>query len=528
MTNSTTLLVNDLKQANQDFEFYPTTNEMINAVMRWLPEDARSIMDIGAGDGRVLVAFARKCKSATLYGIEKSMILIQAQPDCIVPVGTEFYEQNLSGLSVDYIFCNPPYSQFVEWVCKIISEGFAKQAFLVIPQRWKDSPEIKKAIKQRGALTTVIHSGDFLDAERHARAVVDVVKFSFPKDSSGRGVEDPFNIWFDQNIDTFEHAEEFKESETGRDLARKFSNSNIDEMVAAYRAEYELLEGNYRKIFTLDYEILRELGVDKTKVRDGLKMKMSGLKTKYWQVLFERLTAITSRLATKPKKKLIEKLTQNASVDFTASNAYSVVLWAIKNANKYFDEQLIDLFFDLSVFDGVLNYKSNVKVWVKDGWRHGNGDRRNTHYVLDYRFVVIQYNAIHKDQFSTWEYPGNLYRGCHELIADVVAVMSNLGFATHSDSSFNRQWAGGKWQDFYLANTDKVLFQVKAHMNGNLHFRFMPDAIKALNVNAGRLLNWLRTEEDVVTELGYSAKEAHEYFNRNSHILPGNIKLLSG
>jgi len=49
-----------------------------------------------------------------------------------------------------------------------------------------------------------------------------------------------------------------------------------------------------------------------------------------------------------------------------------------------------------------------------------------------------------------------------------------------------------------------------------------------LNVNAGRLLKWLRTEEDVVTELGYSAKEAKEYFHRNSHILPSNVKLLTG
>ena len=53
-----------------------------------------------------------------------------------------------------------------------------------------------------------------------------------------------------------------------------------------------------------------------------------------------------------------------------------------------------------------------------------------------------------------------------------------------------------------------------------------PAAIKALNVNAGRLLKWLRTEEDVVTELGYTPKEAKEYFHRNSHILPCNVALL--
>jgi len=65
-------------------------------------------------------------------------------------------------------------------------------------------------------------------------------------------------------------------------------------------------------------------------------------------------------------------------------------------------------------------------------------------------------------------------------------------------------------------------------MNGNLHFRFMPDAIKALNINAGRLLKWLRTEEDVVSELGYSWEDAKKYFNVNVRLLPKNINLLGG
>jgi len=121
---STQNLVALLKQAGDDNEFYPTTTEMVNAVKRWLPEDAKSIMDIGAGDGRVLARLAEKCKYATLYGIEKSQILIQAQPDCVVPVGTEFFEQNLSAIAVDYIFCNPPYSQFEEWVCKVVEQGY--------------------------------------------------------------------------------------------------------------------------------------------------------------------------------------------------------------------------------------------------------------------------------------------------------------------------------------------------------------------------------------------------------------------
>jgi hypothetical protein len=526
--SNTLELVEKLKSAGEDMEWYPTTDIMIGVVARWLPIDAKSIMDIGAGDGRVLGKFSDKCKDAKLYGIEKSTILVQAQPKNVIPVGTDLFEQNLSTLPVDYIFCNPPYSQFEEWVCKIVDEGFSKKAFFVIPERWSDSDLISKHLKLRAASARIVHSDDFFTADRRARAVVNIVEVTFPKGEWDRGVKDPFDIWFDQNIDTFDKADEFKESESGKELERKLSSASIDEMVEAYGVEYARLEENYRAIFKLDFAILNELGVNKDHVRDGLKLKMSGLKTKYWQILFERLDAITSRLSTASKKSLLEKLTGNTSVEFTASNAYSVVIWAIKNANQYFDDQLIDLFHELSTFEGVLNYKSNVKAWSKDGWRYRNRDQSHTHYTLDYRIVVSQGSAIRNEQWNSWEYPGNLSRTCHNLIADVVAVMSNLGFSTNSTSSLNREWTGGKWQDFYESNTEEVLFQAKAYMNGNLHFRFKPEAIMAMNIRVGRLLKWVRTEEDVVTEMGYTPKEARQYFNQTPYLLPSNVKLLGG
>lgn len=531
--SNTQQMVMRLKQADEDLEWYPTTNDMILAVQRWLPENAGSIMDIGAGDGRVLVKLAEKCKDAKLYGIELSTILVQAQPKEIIPVGTDVLEQNLACLPVDYIFCNPRYSRFEEWVCKIISEGFAKKAFLVIPQRWKDSEPIGQAVKQRGATTRVIYSGDFEDAERKARAVVNIVEVCYPMDDNGyrEKVKDPFDIWFDANISTFDKAEEFKESESRQDLARKYGHASIDEMVAAYQEEHTRMQDNYRAIFMLDYGILKELGVDKNQVREGLKKKMAGLKIKYWEILFERLDAITSRLSTKSKQHLLEKLTRNTSVEFTASNAYAVVLWAIKNANQYFDEQLVELFQALSTFEGVMLYKSNQKAWGHDQWRYmSRWDlQRGTalsNYALDYQIAVSRGSAILKDQWNTYEFPGSLARGCHNLIADAVAVLSNLGFSTYSSRSLDRDWQGGQWENFYAANSDEILFQCKAYMNGNLHFRFMPEAIKALNIEAGRLLKWLRTEEDVVTELGYTPEEAKQYFHRNTQLMPSNIKLL--
>ena len=46
-------LVTQLKEADQDFEFYPTTDEMCSKVARAL-KDPKSILDIGAGKGDAL------------------------------------------------------------------------------------------------------------------------------------------------------------------------------------------------------------------------------------------------------------------------------------------------------------------------------------------------------------------------------------------------------------------------------------------------------------------------------------------
>ncbi len=59
------MLLQETIASNQDFEWYPTTREIISAVANHVNETAhhrvfhsRSILDVGAGDGRVLMALA--------------------------------------------------------------------------------------------------------------------------------------------------------------------------------------------------------------------------------------------------------------------------------------------------------------------------------------------------------------------------------------------------------------------------------------------------------------------------------------
>lgn len=378
----------------------------------------------------------------------------------------------------------------------------------------------------------MIHSDDFYHAERQSRAVIDIVEVTYPQNNSYSRrvtdkVVDPFDIWFDQNINTFDQAqEEISDYEASDELARIHRDSNIEEMVEAYLEEYTRMEQNYRDIFKLDYQILKELGINKDHVRDGLKKKMSGLKIKYWGVLFKRLDAITSRLTTKSSQKLLDKLTANNTVDFTVGNAYAVVLWAIKNANQYFDDQLVELFRELSTFEGVLNYKSNQRTWEKSGWRYNATNDEYSHYALDYRIVVSVYRAISNSDFNGYNYPGNLSRNAHDLIADVIAVFSNLGFSTSSIRSYHREWDSGTKHEWHETGSVKLLFDVRAYKNGNLHFRFMPAAIRALNIEVARILKWVSTKEEVVEEMGYSMEEVEKHFNTNVRITVNNLPAL--
>lgn len=126
-------------------------------------------------------------------------------------------------------------------------------------------------------------------------------------------------------------------------------------------------------------------------------------------------------------------------------------------------------------------------------------------------------------------YPGDLHNSRHELLADVIAVLGNLGFsiAANQPRSRQRQWRSNVWQDITLSD-GSVPFQAKAFQNGNVHFRFKVEAIRALNVEAGRLLGWLHGPADVERELGYPAEEARIFFRSNRQLTAANVRRLTG
>ena len=113
-----------VQSAGEDFEWYPTTDEIVTALKRDLSyqisgdyrrDASYAFLDIGAGNGKVLTAVSTIEDIGRLYAIEKSHTLIDLMPKEIFILGCDFWHTSLIDKDVRLIFSNPPYSNFEEW-----------------------------------------------------------------------------------------------------------------------------------------------------------------------------------------------------------------------------------------------------------------------------------------------------------------------------------------------------------------------------------------------------------------------------
>ena len=135
---STAATVRALKEAGEDFEFYPSTDEIIRQVTddlltevdEYRDNKLGTVLDIGAGDGRVLVAMRKALEDQQVFvecfAIEKAIHHLSNMPKQITVIGTDFEQQSLADKQVGAVFCNPPYSEFEEWTLKILREASAR------------------------------------------------------------------------------------------------------------------------------------------------------------------------------------------------------------------------------------------------------------------------------------------------------------------------------------------------------------------------------------------------------------------
>lgn len=563
---SITALVKDLKAAGEDFEFYPTTKEMVRCIWEHTKNrtkksnyDRRSgnfgnMLDIGCGtcnfkrwveeinkpfekEHEIREDYIDRSACATIdtyYVIEKSRILLDRLDAETIVLGTDFHECTLIDKPVDTIFCNPPYSEYEEWAAKIIKESVCDYIYLIIPKRWKDSEKIKLALETVKApynrfsdefedteKAEVIGSFDFLDAERSARANVDIVCI----DKSHTDKNSGFDSFFDEvfGMEEKEEKMQWEEREEKADEVKKelaAGKNKIEILCSGYaNAQQDLFE-HFKVISGLDADILDTIGIQKKKVKEALKSKFYGLKNIYWQAAFDCLEEITSRLTSTSRRAMLERFTALKTVDFTAHNVYALVIWVIKNSNKYYKSQMIDFFKALSLPENVRNYVSNKRVFEYDKWGYCN--KKHDRYTLDYRIVCTK-RALPGDNesyVSSYNPPREqIHDKVSTKISDICTVANNLGFRPgYIDFPENY----GKKGTVYTSDgksKPKVLFEFRLYMNDNVHIKFNKEFIKALNVEVARELGWIHSREDIAKEfVPEMADGAEKYFDRTLQI----------
>lgn len=538
MKKETKDLLTILAENSQDFEWYPTTDEMLEEVydhINW--RGNTQILDIGCGLCGLKKLIDRRNKNKDkdnmrnydYFAIEKSEILLNKLPSDVYVLGTDFYQCTLIDKDVDVIFCNPPYSEFKEWTKRIICEGNFRQAFLIIPQRWKDDAEIS-AFLQSSKINYHIHKTmDFMNAERQARAVVDIVEFWRVKDSWSKK-DEAFDRWFEQTFQVAADNKKLSDYEEKQEQKKKISDylmpaqNKIETLCNLYQSDMDRLFGSFKALCGLDEKTLQDIGVNYKAVKEALKKKISGLKIIYWQTVFDYLDEITDRLTQKSREDLFLKFERLNTVDFNESNIRSVVIWVIKNATDFYKKQLIEFYKNLSSFENVTPYKSNEKTFTREKWRYNMCDDDRARYTLDYRIIcsyLFKCQTSWRGGFDSYNTDRN-----NGVLKDFCAIARNLGFSIGHFESAN--CFGEK---FYIYLSDGTpLIEYKLYQNGNTHIKLNIEFAKAINVEVARLLGWIHSKQDIEKEFPETmAKGADKYFGSQFcfNLVNPNIRLLT-
>ena len=541
-------LVAEIKESGQDWEWYPTTSEIVDALALklkvWADDNWRhtnrtvnSILDIGCGNGGFFEKLCKdeKFKDIKKYGIEKSMILSEQLPDDVILLGTDFNQQTLIDKKVDVLFCNPPYSEYDVWAEKIILQGNCNAIALVIPARWSSNERIKYALERRNMQAEVVGTYDFSNAERKARATVDLL-FISAKERERNGyrydedIKDPFELWFDETFKINAETDKYK-TKYDSDIQEEIKNEltvkgdTAEMLVQFYNRDMEKLYNNYRKLEELDAGIFEELKVNVPALKESLKTRLQGLKHIYWDLLFQRYDKVTSRLTSKGRKKVINRLNDNTAIDFTLENIFQLTLWIIKHSNTLFDEQITEYFYSLCNTENIHRYKSN-KRWNDDDWRYIKENlteygrvreekvRQLKNIVLDYRIIVTDYR-----NFDTW-YDCKLTESCRDFLSDTVIIGKNLGFDIDFElPSANERIDISDWNNFNICTKDGNVFaNVKLYKNGNRHVKFCKEFMQKLNVEMARINGWVQDKSEAVKEMDIPADVINSVWKTNLQI----------
>lgn len=515
---NTIRIVNECKSQGQDFEFYPTTDEILSCLVDYFNKQdidyqkdgirIDSILDLGAGDGRVLEYLEKHInqvnkwhneilKPRMLYAMEKSQPLIKVLSNPsknITLLGTDILESTLIDKRVDLVFCNPPYSQFELFTKKILQEANAHCIALVIPQRWKENLELQAIIKDRELKLEILGSFDFENADREARAKVDLLLFV-----NNQREDIQFSEWLKSHFNLgnvidgycYEHLEKAKQERDERISQSLVKHDLVTALLNEYNAEMNKLAKSLEALSCVDSSLLTNLNIDRNKLLESIKFKLKHIKNIYWAEIFDKLDSIRDRFTTHYKKTICESVVAEKNIDFTQGNIYMILIWLIENANGYIKRGMERLFDSFSQRGNAMEYKSNQR-WRKDEWRYTKEQFDNEPRKLDYRIVLTSFE---------WK----------ELLNDIRAVALQLGFNVpstflpHIRKPHSTYWDddgfyGNTHTMYYKGNRTEILCEFKPYKNGNIHIKFNKDFFAKFNIAVGKGRGWIKDKSEAKAE----------------------------
>jgi len=494
-----------------------------------------SILDVGAGDGRVFNALRGENNDIEVkrrYGIE----IAKGQADDLIAkdvfiIGRDFFKTSLLDKAYSVIFSNPPYSKFVPWVEKLFEEANFGVMYLVLPSRWKE--KIKPSCGIELYDTKVVGSFDFLHADRKARAKVNLVRVTHKQkevedryngEKYGSHIEygsddtpDSFERWITNNFGAFSTEKDnyVHSCEYEQERALKLKGYGIGELVDDYGYEMTALLDAFKAFGRMPSRILEAFDMNRKSILEVIRNSIKGLKQRYWKAAFEKLDPIKSRLTRSTRNGLVYRMEEFYTLNFNEENIYSIVVWVINNFNRYTGEQILDVFDKLTNQECIKAYKSNIHG-VRDDWHYSrNSDCKGKpeKYKLDYRIVTRCYKSYRYDE-------------C--VVDDFAVICRSLGFFIPDscclDTSDNLK---GREQTFYTV-TGETAFTARYYKNSNVHLKINKKIMLRFNVEAARLRHLINSHEDIMNEFDVSAVEAFKLWTKPSlHLIgQGDIKLL--
>jgi hypothetical protein len=564
-TNNTASKIRALQTAGEDFEWYPTTDEILAAFREDLYKQAKrfddrsrkdmhdmfhnntfenivrikSLLDVGAGDGRVFSAIKdldsrHRFALGEKYGIE----IARAQSDDLIRkgvfiIGRDFFQTALIDKQYSVIFSNPPYSIYEDWAIRLLKEASFGSMYLVLPVRWENSKDIAREIKRYDYES--VGEYDFTHGDRAARARVNLIRITnknTDEDEYRRSgdVTDAFRRWIHEHIGTFEGVSDEKiySYEEDEKALKIKSDNDITELVEDYTYEMNSLIEGFRAIAKLPVRVIHSLDLNKESLLKIIGDNISALKKRYWRIAFNKLKPVTERLTRETRRKLLDGMDEFNTLDFNEDNVYSICIWIIENTNAFIKEQLVEMFNNLASIDYMKAYKSNTR-WEKSSWRYAGKDGKGKpeRYALDYRFVA---DARCR---GTYSYGG------YSIIEDLIIVLRSLGVSIPSGAGVTLPKYSplvfkdeddaicGKKQDVLFHNGDgfDTAFECRFYHNRNVHVKVRKEFMMRFNIEAGRILGWLNKPQDIADEFEVSESEAAQYWNNPALMMIGQKDL---